>query len=240
MEISSYLIAFLLILTPVSTVCVSVMDDRVFDEYSLQIENYEERISELENEVAYLKNQTEIEETQPVVRAEQQDVLLPMLSSLLTEPQQGLNLVDYLTKDMPEKNPALMELSTSNNFLDLFASVFISLVSIVINSIRFVILHMDFVVDFTGRFVSYIFTGFLTKLRDGTLFHVITGALNLAIKTMVGFFAFLPLLLKSLPQMIFTISEYLPQALAYFSIMIKNLPMFFIYFSPVLFSLLTL
>jgi hypothetical protein len=216
------------------------MDDRVFDEYSLQIENYEERISELENEVAYLKNRTEIEETQPVVRAEQQDVLLPMLSSLLTEPQQGLNLVDYLTKDMPEKNPALMELSSSNNLLDLFASVFISLVSIVINSLKFVILHMDFVVDFTGRFVSYIFTGFLTKLRDGTLFYVITGAINLAIKTMVGFFAFLPLLLKSLPQMIFTISEYLPRALAYFSIMIKNLPMFFIYFSPVLFSLLTI
>jgi hypothetical protein len=240
MEIPSYLIAFLLILTPVSTVCVSVMDDRVFDEYSLQIENYEERISELENEVAYLKNRTEIEETQPVVRAEQQDVLLPMLSSLLTEPQQGLNLVDYLTKDMPEKNPALMELSSSNNLLDLFASVFISLVSIVINSLKFVILHMDFVVDFTGRFVSYIFTGFLTKLRDGTLFYVITGAINLAIKTMVSFFAFLPLLLKSLPQMIFTISEYLPRALAYFSIMIKNLPMFFIYFSPVLFSLLTI
>ena len=239
MEVPSYIIAFLLILTPVSTVCVSVMDSEVFNEYSVQIENYEKRISELENEVAYLKDRTEIElvKTEPAAREELPIAILPMLAALFTEPQQGLGLLDTLTKNMPEKNPALVELANSNDFSSVIAACMILVLSIATNSLRFVISHMDFVVDFTGRFISYIFTGFLSKLSDGTLFQIVTNALNMAIQMVTVFFVSLPVLFKNLPRILFTVYEYLPRVLSYLSIIIKNLPMFFIYSPIMIFSL---
>lgn len=216
MEYSVYLVAFLLVMAPLSAICISAMDNRAIEEYASMIVEYEERVSNLELEVGSLKSQQKTE-----TRTQTED--MSMITSLV-EPQNFVNVLDILTRDLPEKDPALVALSSSDSCTDLLTALCFSIISIIFNSLKFVIFHMDVVLDFVIRLSSYALSAITGYLVSGKWLKQIPALI-------AGVLASLSAIITAIPKILAFALEflaYLPQILTYISIFLKNIGMFFV------------
>jgi hypothetical protein len=224
MERAVYMVAFLLVLAPVSAICISLIDNQAMDRYESMISEYDDRVGSLENEVNSMKAQQK--ETSAV--RTQTPIPLEAVLPVLSDPQSVISVLNTLTKDLPKKDTSLLQLSASNQASDLLWASFLSVSSIVVNLLRFVMSHLDVVLDFTVRLVSYATSTLVEYLTSGRLLENVLFALPLILTSV---FSLIPTVLSSLPALGGIAQElirYLPQILAYTSLLIRNLPMFFL------------
>ncbi|MDY6985583.1 MAG: hypothetical protein SVE93_04180 [Candidatus Thermoplasmatota archaeon] len=216
MEYSIYLVAFLLVMAPLSAIFISAMDNRAIEEYASMIVEYEERVSNLELEVGNLKSEQKTE-----TRTQAED--MSMITSLV-EPQNFVNVLDILTRNLPEKDPALVALSSSDSCTELLTASGISIISIVFSLLKFVISHTDVVLDFVVRLSSYALLAIAGYVTSGRWLKQVPALI-------VGVLASLPAIIAAISN-IFTLAlefvTYLPQILTYISIFLKNIGMFFV------------
>jgi hypothetical protein len=211
MEYSAYLIAFLLLLVPISAICISAMDNSALKRYEGMIIDYDQRVSNLEYEMQGLKPQQEIEERAQLPA----EIITPLL-----EPQNIVNLLDTFTRNLPKKDPALVELAASNSCSNMLTASCISLASIIFNVFRFVLLNFNVVFDFVVRLSSYALSVIAGFVMSGNWIGIISAVL-----------AFVPAVIAVLPYLIPMFLEflaYLPQILVYFSIVMRNIGTFFV------------
>jgi len=227
-EFSVYLIAFLLLLAPVSAVCVTIIDNKAIDEYSRTLSYYELKIRALEDEIEGLKKQDTIPQ-QRYQTPEQPSptAIAPLLPSIASNPDMLNGLLAAITGGLPEKDPALLKLATSGSMNDLIWSSILALLSITINLAQFVVTNFDVVIDFTRNLISYGASTFLGFLASGEFLTSITEGLP---RVVSGIFIAMPLIIASIPRIGTIVIEtlrYMPEFLVYISIIFRNLPLFF-------------
>ncbi len=216
MEYSVYLVAFLLVMAPLSVICISAMDNRAIEEYASMIVEYENRVSNLELEVGNLKSEQKTE-----TRTQAED--MSMIASLV-EPQNLVNVLDILTRNLPEKDPALVALSSSDSCTDLLTASGISIMSIVFSLFKFAISHMNVVLDFVVRLSSYALSAIVGYVASGRWLKQVPALI-------AGVLASLPVIIAAIPNFLALALEffdYLPLILTYISILLKNIGMFFV------------